>query len=184
MTEKASPSRLLLVGRILAPYGVKGWVKVEPFTESPESLRAFGEWRVGKGEPDEYWRAVRIAESASHSGNVVAHFRGCEDRDAALAYRGMGVAVPRSVLPAAKQDEFYQADLIGLKVVNEKGEQLGLVSGMFSNGGHEVLRVRHEAGEPAGEPSRGERLIPFVATVVQGVDLGAGVVSVDWESDW
>ncbi len=175
VTEKASSSRLLLVGRVLAPYGIKGWVKVEPFTESPESLRAFGEWRVGKGDPDESWRTVKVVESASHSGNVVARFPGCEDRDAALAFRGMGVAVARSTLPEAEQNEFYQADLIGLKVVNEKGEQLGEVSGVFSNGGHEVLRVQHAGGE---------RLIPFVAAVVLSVDLGSAVVSVDWESDW
>lgn len=179
MTDKVSSSRLLLVGRVLAPYGIKGWVKVEPFTESPESLRAFGEWRVGKGEPDESWRTVKVLESASHSGNVVARFPGCEDRDAALAYRGMGVAVSRSKLPETRQDEFYQADLIGLKVVNEKGEQLGEVSGVFSNGGHEVLRVRHEV-----DGKSGERLIPFVAAVVLGVDLASAVVSVDWESDW
>ena len=175
MTDKVPSSRLLLVGRVLAPYGIKGWVKVEPFTESPESLRAFGEWRVGKGEPDESWRTVKVLESASHSGNVVARFPGCEDRDAALAYRGMGIAVSRSKLPETGQDEFYQADLIGLRVENEKGEQLGEVSGVFSNGGHEVMRVVHEAGE---------RLIPFVAAVVRSVDLGSAVVSVDWESDW
>ena len=106
---------------------------------------------------------------------MVARFPGCEDRDAALAFRGMGVAVARSTLPEAEQNEFYQADLIGLKVVNEKGEQLGEVSGVFSNGGHEVLRVQHAGGE---------RLIPFVAAVVLSVDLGSAVVSVDWESDW
>ncbi len=175
MTDKASTSRLLLVGRVLAPYGVKGWVKVEPFTESPESLRGFGAWRVGKGDPDETWPAVNVVESASHSGNVVARFEGSEDRDAALRFRGMGVAVPRSELPPTRKNEIYQADLIGLHVVNEQGEQLGKVSGVFSNGGHDVLRVRHEGGE---------RLVPYVPTVVSNVDLGSGMLRVDWGLDW
>ena len=167
--------RLLLVGRILAPYGVKGWVKIEPYTQSAESLRQFDGWRVGKGDPDGGWRGVTVAESALHSGNIVARFEGCEDRDAALKFRGMGVAVSRSLLPETKENEFYQADLIGLAVVNEAETELGKVSGLFSNGGHDVLRVRHESGE---------RLLPFVPTVVKSVDLGAGVIRVDWGSDW
>ena len=175
MGDEAASRRMILVGRVLAPYGVKGWVKVEPYTESPESLRAFDGWRLGKGDPDESWQAVAVLESASHSGNVVARFAGCEDRDAALKYRGMGVAVPRAVLPATKDNEFYQVDLIGLIVVNEQQEQLGRIAGLFSNGGHDVLRVRHEGGE---------RLLPVVPTVVLGVDLGSGVMRVDWQADW
>jgi len=175
VTDKASSSRLLLVGRVLAPYGVKGWVKVEPYTASPESLRGFGAWRVGKGDPDETWLAVKVVESASHSGNVVARFEGSEDRDDALRYRGMGVAVSRSELPPTGKGEFYQADLIGLAVVNEQGEQLGKVVEVFFNGGHNVLRLRHEGGE---------RLLPYVPTVISDVDFGAGVLRVDWGIDW
>lgn len=175
MTTPRNPSELVLVGRVLAPFGVKGWVKVEPFTESPESLRAFGEWRLGRGDPSDAWQLARVAESATHSGNVVARFNGCEDRDAALAFRGMGIAVPREMLPAAKPGEFYQSDLVGLQVMNEQGEELGRVAGLFSNGAHEILRVRHDGGE---------RLLPFVAAIVRGVDAAAGVVRVDWQSDW
>jgi 16S rRNA processing protein RimM len=118
---------------------------------------------------------VKVIDSASHSGNVVVRFEGSEDRDAALKFRGMGVAVPRSELPPTSGNEIYQADLIGLAVVNEQGEQLGKVSGVFSNGGHDVLRVRHEGGE---------RLVPYVPSVVSNVDLGSGVLRVDWGLDW
>lgn len=176
LTEAAVPSRLILVGRILAPYGVKGWVKIEPYTESPESLVEFrGQWRIGRNEPDQGWKPVIVTEFSLHSGKVLARFQGSEHREAALLLKGMGVAVPRSVLPVAPEGEFYQADLIGLSVLNEQGEQLGRVSGLFSNGGHDVLRVRHEGGE---------RLLPFVPTVVKGVDLEADEIRVDWQSDW
>jgi len=176
LTEALAPSRLILVGRILAPYGVKGWVKIDPYTESPESLMAFrNQWCIGRDEPGDSWKPVSITECTLHSGKVLAHFKGSEHREAALLYKGMGVAVPRSVLPAAPEGEFYQADLVGLTVLNEADEQLGRVSGLFSNGGHDVLRVRHEGGE---------RLLPFVPTVVMSVDLGAGEIRVDWHSDW
>ena len=117
-----------------------------------------------------------MLESASHSGNVVARLEGCEERDAALEYRGMGVAVPRSVLPEPAEGEVYQADLIGLAVTNMQDEQLGTVAGLFSNGAHEVLRV--------ARPGGGEQLLPLVPAVVQKIDLQSGAIRVDWGADW
>lgn len=166
---------MVLLGRVLAPYGVKGWVKVEPFTESPETLRLFSEWRLGKGDPSDAWKAVKIAESAEHSGNIVARFDGCTDRDAALEYRGMGIAVAKNALPPVKPGEFYLADLVGLAVVNAQGEGLGQIASSFSNGAHEILRVELDGKE---------RLLPFVPAIVQNVDVQAGVVRVEWQSDW
>ncbi len=166
---------MVLLGRVLAPYGVKGWVKVEPFTESPETLRFFSEWRLGKGEPTGAWKAVKVAESAEHSGNIVARFDGCMDRDAALGYRGMGIAVAKNALPPVQPGEFYLADLVGLQVVNVQGEGLGKIASLFSNGAHEILRVELDGNE---------RLIPFVPAIVQDVDVKAGVVRVEWQSDW
>jgi 16S rRNA processing protein RimM len=104
----------------------------------------------------------------------VAQLLGCEDRDAATALRGKEVAVPRAALPAAKENEFYWADLFGLKVVNVVGEELGVVVRIFETGANDVLVVRGER----------ERLIPFVAAVIQKVDLASGIIRVDWGADY
>jgi 16S rRNA processing protein RimM len=85
------------------------------------------------------------------------------------------VAVPRESLPPTRENEFYQADLIGLEVRNMDGERLGTVAGMFSNGAHDVMRL-------AGD--EGERLLPFIEQVVREVDIGAGRIRVDWGKDW
>ncbi len=176
MTPASSSAQsMVLLGRVLAPYGVKGWVKVEPFSESPETLRLISEWRLGKGDPSGAWLAVHVAESAEHSGNIVARFDGCLDRDAALEFRGMGIAVAKDKLPPVKPGEFYLADLVGLEVVNAQGEGLGQIASLFSNGAHEILRVERDGKE---------RLLPFVPAIVQNVDVQAGVVRVDWQSDW
>lgn len=168
--------RLILVGRILAPYGVRGWVKIEPFTEVPETLLDYrGHWHIGRDEPGPQWQPARVGEAAMHSGKVIALINDCPHREAALLQKGLGIAVPRAVLPQAGEGEIYQADLIGLEVMNEAAEHLGTVSGMFSNGGHDVLRVRH---------GNGERLLPYVPPVVKSVDLQAGRMVVDWQSDW
>ena len=160
------------MGRILAPFGVKGWVKVETFSESPENLARHRSWWIGS-EGD--WRECRVAETERHGDRLVARLEGCENPEAAAAYRGREIAVPREALPPAGADEFYQADLVGLEVWNLIDERLGTVTGLFNNGAHEVMRV-------AGE--EGERLLPFIPQVVREVDMQAGRVRVDWGKDW
>lgn len=161
------------MGRIVAPYGVKGWVRVEPYGAAPESLRAYPSWWVGSNGD---WRELRVAESVlQHGASLVARFEGCVERDAALALKGREIALERAVLPENAKDEFYWADLVGLKVVNAKDEELGAVAGLFDNGAHAVMRVADGANE---------RLLPFVEQVVRQVDMAEGRIRVEWELDW
>lgn len=158
------------MARITGAFGVKGWVKLEPFTQAPTSLPAYAQWWI---ETDRGWEA-REVESKAQDRTVVAKFAGCDDRDQAALLRGRQVAVSRGDFPAAGENEFYWADLIGLKVVNEQGEDLGTVSGVFGTGANDVLVVENER----------ERLIPFIGEVVKKVDLAGRVIRVDWGSDY
>lgn len=160
------------MGRILAPHGVKGWVKVEPFTGSPDNLKRYATWWVGSGGS---WRQVRVGGIARHGSGIIVRIEGCDSREQAAQWRGVEIAVPRDALPSAGPNEFYQADLIGLAVVNDRGERLGRLTGLSWNGAHEVMRI---------EDSGRERLLPFVPEVVRDVDLSAGEIRVSWERDW
>jgi 16S rRNA processing protein RimM len=160
------------MGRVAAPYGVKGWVKVTPFTGIAEALTAFGRWWIGGPGG---WEEVEVAEARRHGANVIGRLAGCGDREQAAKLRGREVAVPRAALPETASDEYYWADLVGLEVVNADGQTLGKVGSLFSNGAHDVMRV--EAGGS-------ERLVPFVPAVVRKVDLAAGRIEVDWGLDW
>jgi len=164
---------MVVMGRIVAPYGLKGWVRIEPYSAVPDSLRAYSSWWVGRnGE----WRETKVAESVlQHGASLVARFEGCIERDAALSLKGSEVAVKREALPQNSANEFYWADLVGLKVVNLKEDALGVVAGLFENGAHPVMRV------VAGET---ERLLPFIEQVVRQVDLAQGRICVEWELDW
>lgn len=166
------PGRLIVMGRILAPFGVKGWVRVETYCESPESLAGRPVWWIGK---DGDWREATVAQTERHGVRLVARFEGCDSPEAAAAYRGLDVAVPRESLPPTRENEFYQADLIGLEVRNMDDERLGTVAELYSNGAHDVMRV---AGDEC------ERLLPFIDQVVREVDIGAGRIRVDWGKDW
>jgi 16S rRNA processing protein RimM len=161
------------MGRIVAPYGLKGWVRIEPYSAVPDSLSAYRSWWVGR---DGGWREMKVAESVlQHGASLVARFEGCVERDAALALKGSELAVKREALPQNAANEFYWADLVGLKVVNTKDEALGVLAELFENGAHPVMRV------VAGE---NERLLPFVGQVVRQVDLALGRICVEWELDW
>jgi 16S rRNA processing protein RimM len=167
-----APGRFIVMGRILAPFGVKGWVKVETFGDSPDSLIRQRKWWIG-GEGD--WKETGIAETQLHGKRLVARIEGCETPEAAIAFRGREIALPRDALPPTRENEFYQADLIGLEVWNLNDERLGTVTELFNNGAHEIMRV-------AGD--EGERLLPFIPQVVREVDMDAARIRVDWGKDW
>lgn len=161
------------MGRIVAPYGLKGWVRIKPYSPDPGSFSAYPAWWVGRNGD---WREWKVVQSAlQHGSSLVARLEGCTERNAALALKGSEVAVERAALPHNASNEFYWADLVGLKVVNVKDEELGVLAGLFENGAHPVMRVVE------GEV---ERLLPFVEQVVQRVDLAQGRIRVEWELDW
>jgi len=159
------------MGRITAPYGVKGWIKIHPYTEAIEGLTRYAAWWLGKqGE----WRKAAVIQSRPQGKTLVAKLQGCDDRAAAQLLKNLHIAVQRSHLPAAKEGEYYWADLIGLEVVNLRGEALGVVSALFATGANDVLRVQGER----------ERLIPFIPQVVREVSLDAAAIRVEWELDY
>ena len=161
------------MGRIVAPYGLKGWVRIEPYSPDPNSLGAYASWWVGR---DGNWRELKVAESVlQHGASLVARFEGCTERDAALALKGSEVALERAALPQNAKDEFYWVDLVGLEVVNMRDEGLGAVAELFESGAHPVMRVVD------GET---ERLLPFVEQVVRQVDMAQRRIRVEWELDW
>ncbi len=159
------------MGRIAAPFGVRGWVRIQPDTAAAGSLLAYKTWWI---ESDGDWREAPVAEARVHGSALAARLEGLQDRDAAAALRGKSIAVPRSQLPQARDDEYYWADLLGLRVVNGEGRELGEIAQILQTGANDVLVVRGER----------ERLVPFIADVIRGVDTAAGVVRVEWSADY
>lgn len=162
------------MGRLIGPFGVQGWVKVNAFTEAPEALGAFDRWAVRTGEG---WREMALEDFAVHSKGPVAKLAGCEDREAAQKLRNADVAVSRASLGDAGAGELYRVDLLGLDVVDEGGAVLGRVEGFFEAGDTAVMVV-------AGGEGRRERMIPFVNEYVKAVDREARRITVDWKADY
>jgi 16S rRNA processing protein RimM len=170
--DRHSQEAPLVMGRIAAPYGVRGWVKVTTFTAAPENLLDYAPWHLKlKGR----WQAVELLDGREHGKGLVVQLAGCEDRDAAAALNGTDIGVFRSQLPAPEPDEYYWSDLVGLQVVTMADKLLGVVDHLIETGANDVLVIRGEH----------EHLVPFIREqVIKSIDLQAGVIRVDWDPDF
>lgn len=175
----SSPSAdFVVLGKLVAPYGLRGAVKIFPFADDPQAWAKLPCWFLGaEGDDTALWRQTVVRRCRMQGEVLLAELECLADRDAAEGAKGLLVGVPRAAMPPTAEGEYYWADLIGLSVVNTRGEPLGEVLGLIETPVNPVLRVGvAEAKE--------ERLLPFVAAVVLDVDLTARRIRVDWEADW
>jgi 16S rRNA processing protein RimM len=164
---------MVIMGRIAAAQGIKGWIKIQPYTEYLDSLLDYRSWWIGHEHGP--WREVEVQQCEVHNKTLAAQLPDCTDRNAAEKLKGLLIAVPRSSLPQQSEGEYYWSDLIGLAVMNEEGEQLGTVASLLETGANQVLSVKGD---------NGEILIPFVATAIRQVDLQNKCIRVDWAADY
>jgi len=164
---------MVIMGRIAAAHGIRGWIKIQPYTEYLDSLLDYKSWWLGAEQGP--WREVTPLQTEAHAKTLVAQLPDCPDRNAAEKLKGLLIAVPRSSLPKQHENEYYWSDLIGMKVVNESGVELGAVANLLETGANQVLSVK-------GENS--EILIPFVASAIKQVDLNNKTIRVDWALDY
>jgi 16S rRNA processing protein RimM len=163
---------LIELGVVRGGYGVKGWVRVVPFSPDAEVLRANRRWWLRRGNTSEQ---VEVSGLRRHAGQLLAKWPGCETPEAAEALRGATVAVARSEFPPPRDGEFYWVDLVGARVVNRAGEQLGNVRSLCNNGAQDLLEV-----------ADGERvyLVPMIERYIDRVDVAGRMIEVDWRRDW
>lgn len=164
---------MIVMGRVASAHGIKGWVKIQPYTEYLDSLLDYKTWWIGSEQSE--WREVKVLECEAHNKTLAALLPNCPDRNASEKLKGLLIAVPRDSLPKQPDDEYYWSDLIGLSVVTEAGDTLGLVKQLLETGANQVLMVQGDSGEI---------LIPFVATAIKQVDVKDKVIRVDWALDY
>ena len=163
---------MVCIGAVAGAHGVRGNVRIKPFTEVPEDVAAYGPVSDADGA-----RVFDIQLVGEAKGVVVARMTGVKDRDAAEALKGLRLYVPRENLPDADEDEFYHADLIGLNVLSETGDALGTVLAMHDFGAGDLIEIKLISDRAV--------LLPFTRAVVPVIDLQAGAITlgVDPESD-
>jgi 16S rRNA processing protein RimM len=165
------PSGWIELGRIGAPWGVKGWVHIDSYTDPPDGILDYEGWflRLGSGERVKHV----VAEGQPHGDRLVARLEGVEDRDRAATLTGAVIEVDREQLPPTGEREYYQADLIGLPVRNLEGVELGKVSYFLETPTGPMMVVQGER----------EYWVPAVPKHLSKVDLAAGWIVVDWSAE-
>jgi 16S rRNA processing protein RimM len=162
--QRKPPEDLIEMGRVAGSYGVRGWIRVE---DPEQGLAACRNWWIGGAD-------YPVVETKEHSGTLLAKLTGVGSPETARKLKGSKVFVQRASLPEPAAGHYYLADLVGLEVVNEQGVALGVVKQWIFNGAQDVMEV-------AGEKTR---LIPWIASVVDKVDLAKRQIHVNWGADW
>lgn len=183
MVNSALPNNLVELGLIQDAQGLRGQVKVRPYSSDPVALlssktiwlTSYGPRPTISSAPISEPRLYAISGAKLHSGFVVMALEGVSDRDQALALKGARLSLNRDAFPKTDGESYYWVDLMGCAVLNQEGTRLGDVSEMTENGAHAIMSVTD--GEHV-------RLIPFVPEIVKTVDLAEKRIAVDWQSDW
>ena len=159
--------RRVCLGEVVGAHGVKGLVRVRPFTEEPDAIAAYGALHDQRGRP------ISLEAVGRAKGVVLARIEGIADRDQAEALKGTRLYVARTDLPAIEEAEtYYHADLIGLLAETADGHALGRVTAVHDFGAGDVLEIE---SAPAVGGKRGESLLlPFTCEAVPEIDLAAG----------
>jgi 16S rRNA processing protein RimM len=161
----------IVLGRVGAPFGVRGWVKVVSFTEPREQILEFPRWQAER--PDGTACELRPAEGRIHGKGLVVRFEGVDDRDAALALGKPELWIERAELPALAPGEHYRADLLGYEVRNLQGVHLGRVDRFLDFPANPVMVVVGER----------ERWLPVGPGQLK-VDAAGGRITVDWDPEF
>lgn len=157
----------VLLGVVAAPHGVRGLVRIKSFTEDPMAVAAYGPLSDETGK-----KTYRVEALSASRDAVLARIEGVADRTAAEALRGLRLYVARERLPQAGEQEWYEADLIGLGVVGKDGRDWGKVVAFHDFGAGPVMEV-------SGSSSATALMLPFTDEVVPEIDVEGGKVTVD-----
>lgn len=175
--EKGQSAAHVVMGRIGAPYGIKGWVKLISFTDPVDNLLEYRHFWIADGADR---KQIEIDEARPQGAGLIGHIKGCDVREATRAYTGLDLLIPKEELPELDEG-YYWHELEGLRVVNLEGEDLGVLDHLMDTGANDVMVLRGDAASVDQQ----ERLVPYVEEqVVKEVDLEARVMRVDWGKDW
>jgi len=168
--DETSPADRVLLGHIAGVHGIKGWVKIHSYTDPKDAIFDYQPWLLGEAQV-----ATELVEGKASGKYLLARLKGVNNRDDAAAVAGQKIQVGKDALPQLQDSEFYWADLVGLKVINQDGSALGSIVDMLATGANDVMVVNGDR----------ERLIPFVMDLyVSQVDLEQGFVKVDWDPEF
>lgn len=160
----------VVIGSFGTVHGVKGWIKINSYTDPAENIKKYKHWYV---KIKDQWELLPIEDLKTQHKTLLLKLTDCGTPEDARFYTNKLIGIKREELPDLESNEFYWHDLIGLEVKNLKGELLGTVIEILSTGANDVFVVKRDDGK--------RYLIPYTADAVQSIDIDNQFIMVDWE---
>lgn len=171
-----SEEKKIVLGKIGAVYGIKGWLKVHSFTDETEAILDYFPWSLKLGNKT---KSVEISDWKKHNKGLVVKVAGIDDRDIAQTMVGYEILGDQEALPELPEGEFYWRDLIGMSVATEQGYDLGTVSDIMETGANDILVVKANRNDAF---SKKERLLPYnFEHCIISIDANNKQICVDWD---
>ena len=164
MTQK------IIIGKFGKTFSVYGWIKIHSFTEPATNIVNFKPWFISIDEIK--WQEIPEYKWQQKGQTIIVQLPNITSPEQAKIYTNQLIAIERTQLPKTQPNEYYWTDLIGTKVVNTQGEELGVVDYLFATVSNDVIVVKNK---------QREHLIPFLKDIVLEIDLKTKKIIVDWE---
>jgi 16S rRNA processing protein RimM len=164
--------RLVEVGRLGAAHGVRGWLRVQSYTDPPQRLFEWRQWLIRAEGGTE--RQVELLDARPQGNGWIAQLGGVAERDAASRLTGQMILVGREQLPPAEGREHYRDDLVGFEAKNVEGALLGVIDHFVDTPGNAVMVIKGAR----------EHWVPVTRQHLRSVDTDARRVIVDWPEDF
>ncbi|MDT7047696.1 ribosome maturation factor RimM [Providencia stuartii] len=172
----ATPTNPIVLGKLGAAYGIRGWLKVFSSTEHAESIFDYQPWFIQRSGQ---WQHIELEDWKHHNKDIILKLKGVDDRDAATLLTNFEIVVDSAQLPELDNNEYYWKDLMGCQVVTLQGYNLGTITDMMETGSNDVIMIKANLKDAFGIK---ERLVPFLdGQVIKKVDLKSKLIEVDWD---
>ena len=166
-----SDEKKLLVGKINGFFGVQGWVKIFSYTEPRKNILEYQPWYF---IDDGAYKAIEMTTGREQSKTIVAHVKGIDNKDQAGQLIGKSLYIDKDQLPQLDDNEHYWHELVGFRVINKDGIDLGVVDYLVDTGSNNVLVIKGNK----------EHWIPYIEPYLVSIDKQNRVINVDWDENF
>ncbi|OWA33737.1 ribosome maturation factor RimM [Saccharibacillus sp. O16] len=164
-------SNFLSVGKVANTHGVRGELKIFPFTDFPEIRFAKGKELLFISPEDGTQLKVKVISAREQKTVFVVKLEGFDNINQVEKYKGWDVKVPREEAIEAEENAYYFHEIIGCKVMTTEGEELGVISDILTPGANDVWVIKRKGGK--------ELLIPFIEDIVKTVNIAEKTVEIE-----
>jgi 16S rRNA processing protein RimM len=168
----SSKPSIITLGKFASVFGIKGWIKIQSFTDPAENIFTYPSWLLQKRN---HWHPIEVEEHKHHGKGYIVKVKNYDNREDAKALTNLNIGIQKSDLASTNADEFYWSDLMGMEVYNRQEQHLGTVVQLIETASNDVFIVD-------GDNKR--HLIPHVTDVVDHIDLKEKKITVDWDKDF